>query len=65
MGYRHDDMVVEPTGEDQFLSLRVAGHDLSVIAPGNLEIKAGDRIKLRPEVENILMFGPTTGSRLV
>ena len=58
-------MVVEPTGEDQFLSHHMAGRDASVVAPGNLEIKAGDKIKLRAEVENILMFDPTTGSRLV
>jgi len=63
-GIPADVLVVEPTGEDQFLSVTMAGVDMSVVTSGKVDVSPGARIGLRPDVDNVLLFDPTSGSRL-
>jgi len=63
-GIPADVLVVEPTGEDQFLSVTMAGADMSVVTPGQAEISPGARVGLQPDVDNVLLFDPASGSRL-
>lgn len=63
-GVTGDVVVVEPTGEDQNLTVHVAGQDISVVAAGNRDFAAGDKITIQPDVDRVLLFDPETGSRL-
>jgi multiple sugar transport system ATP-binding protein len=57
-------VVVEPTGEDQHLILRLAGQDFAVVAAKSLDIAPGQMVNLAPVAENALLFDTETGKRL-
>lgn len=56
--------VVEPTGEDQNLSLKIGEQDLSVVAHNAQSFAAGDTVHLVPDANKALLFDVDDGSRL-
>lgn len=56
--------LVEPTGENQELVVRLGSHDLNVVVQGGLLVKAGAAVKLDVDAEKVLLFDVATGERL-
>lgn len=57
-------VVVEPTGEDQNLSLLMDGQDISVVVGDEQTFAVGDTVYLAPDPHKTLLFDPVTGSRI-
>lgn len=56
--------VVEPTGEDQNLTVHIAGQDVSVIVHDHSKIEVGDKVNLQIDAEKVLLFDVETGARI-
>jgi multiple sugar transport system ATP-binding protein len=56
--------LVEPTGVAMILRLRLAGQPLRLFTTERLQVKAGERVGLRVHAPDLLLFDPTSGSRL-
>lgn len=64
-GLPADVLVVEPTGEEQNLSLSVAGQDISVVATGSKIYAANDKVQLDIQTDKVIVFDTENGSRLL
>ena len=58
-------IVVEPTGAETELLVRVAEQQLTLVAKGRLAVRHGDRIGLAIEPANVHLFDPRSGMCLV
>tara|TARA_R110000868_G_scaffold403797_2_gene681395 strand:+ start:4304 stop:5368 length:1065 start_codon:yes stop_codon:yes gene_type:complete len=56
--------LVEPTGEDQELIVRLGQQDFSVVVRQSSMLKPGDRVHLQIEGEKAIMFDSATGERI-
>jgi len=54
----------EEVPEELIEATTLAGADMSVVTPDQVEISPGARVGLQPDVDNVLLFDPTSGSRL-
>lgn len=57
-------MVVEPTGEEQNLTLSLAGHEITVVATDGTAYTVGETVLISIPSDKVLLFEPKTGSRL-
>jgi multiple sugar transport system ATP-binding protein len=58
-------VVVEPTGADTQLYCRFNGQELTSLARDRVHCRAGDRIKLKPDLARAHLFDAASGARLV
>jgi multiple sugar transport system ATP-binding protein len=58
-------IVVEPTGSETELLVRVAEHQLTLVAKGRLDLRHGELIGLAIEPVNVHLFDPHSGMRLI
>ena len=58
-------VVVEPTGADTQLYCRFNGQELASLIRDRLTCRAGDQIKLKPDLGRAHLFDAATGARLV
>ncbi len=58
-------LVVEPTGEEQNLTVQIAGQDVSVVASGAQNYASGDMVHLTLDTDKVLIFDAKNGSRLI
>jgi multiple sugar transport system ATP-binding protein len=56
--------LVEPTGEDQELMVRLGQQDFSVVVRQSRMLKPGDRVHLQIEGEKAIMFDAATSERI-
>lgn len=56
--------LVEPTGENQELVVRLGSHDLNVVVQGGPLVKAGAAVKLEVDAGKVMLFDAATGKRL-
>ncbi len=57
-------LLVEPTGEDQHLIIRLGGQDLSMALHKHAIFSPGETIRVRPEAARALLFDPDSGRRI-
>ncbi|MEM7774072.1 MAG: sn-glycerol-3-phosphate ABC transporter ATP-binding protein UgpC [Pseudomonadota bacterium] len=57
-------IVVEPTGAETLLFVRINGQEVVAIERDRHELKPGQTIKLRPRLDYAKLFDPETGQRL-
>jgi multiple sugar transport system ATP-binding protein len=58
-------VVVEPTGADTQLYCRFNGQELTSLARDRVDCRAGDRIRLKPDLARAHLFDAASGARLV
>jgi multiple sugar transport system ATP-binding protein len=58
-------VVVEPTGADTQLYCRFNGQELTSLARDRVHCRAGDRIRLKPDLARAHLFDAASGARLV
>ena len=63
-GLPADVVVVEPTGADTQLYCRFNGQELTSLVRDRVSCRAGDRIKLTPDLSRAHLFDATSGVRL-
>jgi len=54
-------VVVEPTGAQTELVVRVADVSLTVVTHGRANLRPGDKLSLSPEARHAHVFDPATG----
>ncbi|HZI83185.1 MAG TPA: TOBE domain-containing protein, partial [Casimicrobiaceae bacterium] len=64
-GLPADVIVVEPTGADTQLYCRFNGQELTSLARDRVHCRAGDRIRLKPDLARAHLFDAASGVRLV
>jgi len=57
-------LVVEPTGEEQEVSARLGGQDISVVVHNSAPLSPGDRVGLKIDVAKVLVFDKASGERV-
>ncbi|MCJ8324644.1 MAG: sn-glycerol-3-phosphate ABC transporter ATP-binding protein UgpC [Rhizobiales bacterium] len=57
--------IVEPTGEDQSLTLRVGDQKIVVVARDKQSFEVGQQIQIMPKSHKIILFDSKTGSRIL
>ncbi|MCD7058936.1 ABC transporter ATP-binding protein [Pelagibacterium xiamenense] len=57
-------VLVEPTGEDQELMIRLGTQEVSMVVHNHAPFAPGDRIAVRPEADKAVLFDAGTGARL-
>ena len=63
-GIRAEIVVVEPTGEDQNLSVTMGEQDISVVVRDEQIFAVGDTIYISADAQKVLLFDPVDGTRL-
>jgi multiple sugar transport system ATP-binding protein len=58
-------IVVEPTGADTQLYCRFNGQELASLIRDRVTCRAGDRIRLKPDLGRAHLFDAASGARLV
>jgi multiple sugar transport system ATP-binding protein len=58
-------VVVEPTGSETQVQLRIAGESLTGVFRERVLAKPGDTIRVTPDPEHVHLFDPESGKRLV
>jgi multiple sugar transport system ATP-binding protein len=58
-------VVVEPTGADTQLYCRFNGQELASLIRDRVTCRAGDQIRLKPDLGRAHLFDAATGARLV
>jgi multiple sugar transport system ATP-binding protein len=57
-------LVVEPTGEEQEVLVRLGGQDISVVVHNSAPLNPGDKVGLKIDVAKVLLFDKASGERL-
>jgi multiple sugar transport system ATP-binding protein len=63
-GLPADVIVVEPTGADTQLYCEVGGADVNVVLRDRTETRAGDRVRLAPDLTKFHLFDAASGRRI-
>jgi multiple sugar transport system ATP-binding protein len=63
-GLPADVIVVEPTGADTQLYCEVGGTEVSVVLRDRTEARAGDRVRLAPDLSKVHLFDAASGRRI-
>jgi len=58
-------LVVEPTGEEQNLTLNLAGHEITVVATDATAYTIGETVLINIQSDKVLLFDPQNGMRLL
>ncbi|MFT4160350.1 ABC transporter ATP-binding protein [Shinella sp.] len=56
--------VVEPTGAETYLVVKLAGQEVTCVARDRLDVRAGHTVRLSPDPGRIHLFDPQSGRRL-
>ncbi|TDR30934.1 TOBE domain-containing protein, partial [Aquamicrobium defluvii] len=56
--------VVEPTGAETYLVVRLAGQEVTCVARDRLDVQVGHAVRLSPDPGRIHLFDPQSGRRL-
>ena len=56
--------VVEPTGSETHVVMRMGGHDVTATFRERLPVKSGDRVLIRAAPDSIHLFDPESGLRI-
>lgn len=56
--------LVEPTGEELEVTMKIGDVDVSVIVRGHPQMAVGDEVHLEPTLEKVLLFDSETGERI-
>ena len=57
-------LVVEPTGEEQNLTLNLAGHEITMVATDGTVCSIGETVLINIQTDKVLLFDPENGMRL-
>jgi multiple sugar transport system ATP-binding protein len=57
-------IVVEPTGADTQLYCEVGGGDVNVVLRDRTQTRAGDRVRLAPDLSKVHLFDAASGRRI-
>ncbi len=63
-GFEVEIAVVEPTGSESHVLARVGGNDLTCVFRERVTLRAGDKVRVRPEAGSVHIFDDKTGDRI-
>lgn len=56
--------VVEPTGAETYLVVKLAGQEVTCVARDRLDVRVGQSVRLSPDPGRVHLFDPQSGRRL-
>ncbi len=63
-GLEAEVVVIEPTGSETQLVARVGGQEITAVFRERHSFAPGQRIRLRPQADRVLIFDPSSGQRI-
>ncbi|GAA4182888.1 ABC transporter ATP-binding protein [Shinella granuli] len=64
-GFEVEIAVVEPTGSESHVLARLGDNDLTCVFRERITLRSGDRVRVRPEPDNIHIFDAQSGDRVI